>query len=189
MKAKRIGKTAVLMASFLLALFGCSKNMERYEDPPWLEGTNIESLEKDGNYPYFYTTKSRYKNTVEKQLTTLFVPSDSAFQSFFQKKGISSVDDLTEDQALALFTLHFLSNPVNANHLVYEKAWSLLESETGEYGALFFRKPTKSYSPLYKEIPKYDKTYKGMELYIYTDLKYLPLFSSYYFLITMVWAV
>lgn len=183
MKAKPTGKTAVLIASLLFVLFGCSKNMERYEDPPWLEGTNIESLEKDGNYSIYLQLmeKAGYKNTVLKQLTTLFVPSDSAFQSFFQKKGISSVDDLTEDQALALFTLHFLSNPVNANHLVYEKAWSLLESATGEYGALFFRKPTKSYSALYTEIPKYDKTYAGMELFIYTNIKYLPLFSDYYF--------
>lgn len=183
MKAKLTGKIAVLTASLLFALFGCSKNMDRYEDPPWLEGTNIESLEKDGNYSIFLQLmeKANYRNTVEKQLTTLFVPSDSAFQSFFQKRGISSVDDLTDDQALALFTLHFLSNPVNANHLVYEKAWSLLESETGEYGALFFRKLTKSYSAPYIEIPKYDKTYAGKELFIYTGNKYLPLFSKNYF--------
>jgi uncharacterized surface protein with fasciclin (FAS1) repeats len=183
MKAKPAGKTAVLVASLLFAVFGCSKNMERYEDPPWLQGTNIETLEKQGNYSIFLQLmeKANYKNTVEKQLTTLFVPSDSAFQSFFQKRGITSVDDLTDDQALSLFTLHFLSNPVNANHLVYEKAWSLLESATGEYGALFFRKPTKSYSPLYIEIPKYDETYAGMELYIYTNIKYLPLFSNFYF--------
>jgi uncharacterized surface protein with fasciclin (FAS1) repeats len=183
MKEKLTGTSATLIAGLLLALFGCSKNMDRYEDPPWLKGTNIESLEKDGNYSIFLQLmeKAGYKNTVEKQLTTLFVPNDSAFESYFQKKGISSIDDLTNDEALELFTLHFLSNPVNANHLVYEKAWSLLESETGEYGALFFRKPTKSYSAPYKEIPKYDKTYAGLELFIYTGIKYLPLFSSYYF--------
>jgi uncharacterized surface protein with fasciclin (FAS1) repeats len=183
MKAKLHNSAAILIASAMLALSGCSKNMDRYEDPPWLEGTNIESLEKDGNYSIFLQLmeKAKYRNTVEKQLTTLFVPSNEAFESYFQKKGISSIDDLTEDKALELFTLHFLSNPVNANHLVYEKAWSLLESETGEYGALFFRKPTTSFSSPYKEIPKYDKTYKGMELFIYTGVKYLPLFSSYYF--------
>ena len=147
MKAKLNSNAAILIVSIILALFGCSKNMERYEDPPWLEGTNIESLEKDGKYTIFLRLMERagYKNTVEKQLTTLFVPSDEAFQVFFQKKGITSIEDLTDAQALELFTLHFLSNPVNANHLVYEKAWSLLESETGRIGALFFRKPTNSY--------------------------------------------
>lgn len=182
-KAKLSSIAAILIVSVMLGLFGCSKNMDRYEDPPWLEGTNIESLQKDGKYSIYLKLmeKAEYKNTVEKQLTTLFVPDDSAFQSYFQKKGISSIDDLTKEEALELFTLHFLSNPVNANHLVYEKAWSLLESSTGEYGALFFRKPTKSYSAPYKEIPKYDKTWKGIELLIYTGIKYLPLFSSIYF--------
>jgi uncharacterized surface protein with fasciclin (FAS1) repeats len=183
MSAKPFSKTVILLVSIALSFFGCSKNMDRYEDPPWLEGTNIENLEKDGNYSIFLQLmkKAGYRSTVEKQLTTLFVPNDSAFEAYFQKRGITSIDDLTDDQALELFTLHFLSNPVNANHLVYEKAWSLLESATGEYGALFFRKPTKSYSAPYKEIPKYDKTYKGVELFIYTDIKYLPLFSVHYF--------
>jgi uncharacterized surface protein with fasciclin (FAS1) repeats len=74
-----------------------------------------------------------------------------------------------------------LPNPVNANHLVYEKAWSLLESATGEYGALFFRKPIKSFAAPYIEIPKYDKTWKGQELLIYSGAKYMPLLSSFYF--------
>ncbi|MBN1416924.1 MAG: fasciclin domain-containing protein [Bacteroidales bacterium] len=183
MKAKQTGRTAILIACLLWVLYGCSDKMERYEDPPWLKGTNIENLEKEGRYSIFLQLMERagYRNTVEKQLTTLFVPDDEAFQLYFQKRGISSIDDLTEDQALELFTLHFLSNPVNANHLVYEKAWSLLESATGEYGALFFRKQTRSISAPYKEIPKYDETYKGKELFIYTNVKYIPLFSIHYF--------
>ncbi|RPJ70918.1 MAG: hypothetical protein EHM20_15070, partial [Alphaproteobacteria bacterium] len=116
MKAKLTGITALLIAGLLFVLSGCSKNMDRYDDPTWLEGTNIESLEKNGHYSIFLQLmeKAGYKNTVEKQLTTLFVPDDSAFQSYFQKRGISSIDDLTEETGLELFNLHFLSNPVNA---------------------------------------------------------------------------
>ena len=125
--------------------------------------------------------KADYKSTVEKQTSTLFVPDDDAFRTYFEKKGITSIDDLSEDQAFELFTLHFLANSVNANHLVYEKMWNRLESATAEYRSLFFRKQTKSYSVPYIEIPRYDPTYQGKELFIYTDVKYIPLFSKFYF--------
>lgn len=167
----------------IAVVFGCSERMDRYEDPEWLGGTNIETLEEAGKYTIFLQLmeKADYRTTVEKQTSTLFVPDDDAFQQYFAKKGISSIDDLTEDEAFELFTLHFLANSVNANHLVYEKMWNRLESATAEYRSLFFRKQTKSYSVPYIEIPKYDPTYQGQEIYIYTDVKYVPLFSKYYF--------
>jgi len=176
-------KNAALAFAMLLVGFGCSEKMDRYEDPEWLGGTNIETLEKAGKYTIFLQLmeKADYRNTVEKQTSTLFVPDDDAFRTYFEKKGISSIDDMSEDQAFELFTLHFLANSVNANHLVYEKMWNRLESATAEYRSLFFRKQTISYSIPYIEIPRYDPTYQGQELFIYTDLKYIPLFSKFYF--------
>lgn len=176
-------QNAVSAFILLFILFGCSERMDRYEDPEWLGGTNIETLEKAGKYTIFLQLmeKANYRTTIEKQTSTLFVPDDDAFRAYFQKKGIASVDDLTEDEAFELFTLHFLPNSINANHLVYEKMWNRLESAIGEYRSLFFRKITKSYSVPYLEVPRYDPTYKDKELYIYTNVKYIPLFSKYYF--------
>lgn len=183
MKKVNLSWKPVLLMLFMFLILSCSKKLERYEDPPWLGGTSIETLEKAGNYTIFLQLmeKAEYKNTVTKQLTTLFVPDDEAFRKFFQKRGINSINDLSDEEALELFTQHIISNPVNANHLVYEKAWNRLESETGEYRSLFFRKPLKSIAPPYIEIPKYDKTHKGNEIYIYGGSKFLPLFSIYYF--------
>lgn len=174
---------ASMALCILLVMQGCSERMDRYEYPDWLGATNIETLEAAGKYSIFLRLmeKADYRNTIEKQTATLFVPDDDAFRAYFQKKGINSVEDLSEDQAFELFTLHFLANSVNANQLVYEKMWNRLESEIGEYRSLFFRKLTKSFSVPYIEVPRYDPTYKGQELYIYTDVKYIPLFSKYYF--------
>lgn len=176
-----VRKLYVFLAG-LLILSSCVENREIFEKPDWLKGDNIETLETEGNYIIYLQLmeKAEYTNTVKKQLTTLFVPDDNAFIKYFAEAGINSVDDLTKDQAVELFTRHYMPNPVNANHLIFEKAWQLLESPTGEYASLFFRKVNKSYS-LYTDVPRYDKTYKGQELLIYTNTKFIPLFSKQYF--------
>jgi uncharacterized surface protein with fasciclin (FAS1) repeats len=184
MKKMKINcKTLVITTGLLITLFGCSKKLDRYEDPKWLGGANIETLEKGGNYTIFLRLmeKAHYKNTLQKQLATLFVPDDDAFRKYLQEKGLDSIGQLSDDQALELFTLHFLSNPVNANHLVYEKQWKRLESAIGEYRSLFFRRSTQSLPAPYIEIPKYDPQYKNQQLFISTDVKFVPLFSKLYF--------
>jgi uncharacterized surface protein with fasciclin (FAS1) repeats len=182
MKAKQFCKTAIVTVGLLVGLFGCTKKDDRYKDPTWLGGTNIETLQKSGKYTIFLQLmeKAGFKNTISKQLTTLMVPDDDAFKTYFKKKGITSINDLSTDQAFELFTLHYLANPVTANQLVYDKIWGLLESANGEYRSLFFRRKTASYTPFYIEIPK-TGVHKGEQLYIYTGIKYVPVFSKYIF--------
>jgi len=154
----------------LLGVFGCSKNQDRYEDPPWLGGSNIETLQDakyGGKYSIFLKLmdKAEYTIPISKQLFTLFVPSDDAFKAYFQSIGISTVDDLTKIQAQQLFTLHMLPNP---------------RSE-GEYAALFFRKPTSSTSKPYTETVRYYPDLKDREVLVSSGIKLMPLFSKDYF--------
>jgi uncharacterized surface protein with fasciclin (FAS1) repeats len=184
MKKTRIYyKTTVTTIILLIMLLGCSKKLDRYKDPDWLGGESIKVLEDAKTYTIFLQLMDKAKNrsTIEKQLSTLFVPDDKAFEKFFQEKGITSVNDLTLEQAQEIFALHYLSQPRNANLLVYEKAWTRLESATGEYGAFFFRKATTSTAPPYVVVPKYDKTYKDQPLFITTGVKYIPLWSKNFF--------
>lgn len=173
-----------IVAVGMLGIAGCENHQERYENPPWLGGSSIETLEERGNYTVFLALmeKANYKAPIEKQLFTLFVPDDAAFDTYFKSIGKNSVNDLTKDEAVQLFTLHVLRNPRSRFQLIYEWAWSELQGPKGEYASLFHRKVSPSTSTPYSEVVKYyppDKV--GQELLIYTGVKNIPLFTEEFF--------
>ena len=104
---------AAIVAVTLLGITGCEDNQARYETPPWLGGSSIETLEERGNYKSFLSLmeKANYKEPISKQLFTLFVPDDAAFDVYLKSIGKNSVEDLTKEEAVQLFTLHVLRNP------------------------------------------------------------------------------
>jgi len=150
--------------------FSCSETPEIYTHPAWLGGTSIETLEKEGNCTIFLELmeKAEYTIPIEKQLFALFVPRDSAFVEYFKSIGINSVNDLSDEDAFRLFTMYVLPNPLSRYQLIYENAWEE-ESPEGEYGALFFRKKTRSIMPAYYETPLYDPVYAGENLLIQSN--------------------
>lgn len=162
-------------------LISCEQEKEIYERPEWLGGSSIETLTEEGDCDIYLELmeKANYTEPITKQLFTLFVPRDSAFQEYFKKIGVSSVDELTEDEAVQLFTLHVLRNPRSRFQLIYEWVWGELQGPNGEYAALFFRKQTNSFSLPYKETVVFDPAYEGETLIIdpRTD-KWIPLFST-----------
>ena len=112
MKAK-LFSSSILLVLISIIFSQCSDPHERFEDPPWLGGTNIETLEEAKKYNIFLDLMdvADYRTSIENQLFTLFVASDSAFEEYFQSIGISSVDDMTVKDAEELFGLHILINP------------------------------------------------------------------------------
>ncbi|MBN2817752.1 MAG: fasciclin domain-containing protein, partial [Bacteroidales bacterium] len=180
-----------ILRPFNVALFFASLLMmqctddskKRFEDPPWLGGTNIETLEKGEKYTQFLALmdKAEYRTSIENQLFTLFVPSDSAFDAYLQKNGMSSVEELSREQAEELFAQHILINPRSREQLLYEYAWEVLETPEGEYGTLFHKKQTYSLPIDYFEEVKYNKTFQGQTLQIYRGRTLIPLFTTEYF--------
>jgi uncharacterized surface protein with fasciclin (FAS1) repeats len=173
-----------IIAVGIFGITGCEDHQERYQTPPWLGGSSIETLEERGNYTTFLALmeKANYTEPISKQLFTLFVPDDAAFAEYFKSAGISSVNDLTKDEAVQLFTLHILRNPRSRFQLIYEWAWGELQGPKGEYASLFHRKVSPSTSTPYSEVVKYyppDKV--GQELLIYTGVKNIPLFTEEFF--------
>jgi len=173
----------ILAIVLLLGVFGCSKQQERYGNPPWLGGSSIETLQKRGNYTIFLQLmdSAKYTIPITKQLFTLFAPNDSAFNVYFKANNITSVESLTKEDAIELFTLHVLPNPRSRFQLIYEFLYNELQGPDGEYAALMFRKPTKSLSQPYKETARYYPAQKGKELLMTTGIKLIPLFSLDYF--------
>ena len=183
----------ILVAIFAIGMFGmtgCVDHQERYETPPWLGGSSIETLKERGNYNTFLELmeKANYTVPISKQLFTLFVPNDEAFATYFKSVGKNSVADLTKDEAVQLFTLHVLRNPRSRTQLVYEYAWGEFQGPNqaapmGEYASLFHRKPTPSTSIPYSEVVKYDTPGQkaGTELLMYTGGKNIGLFTEEFF--------
>jgi len=174
---------AAVMVALLLGVFGCQKdNKMIYSPPPWLGGSSIETLEDRGNYTIYLKLMemANYTDRISKQLNTLFVPNDDAFKAYFAQAGIESVDKLTKDQAVQLFTLHVLANPRSRYQLIYEYLWAEEQGPHGEYAALFFRKPTNSTSLPYYETAT-GGTDKGKTILMYTGNKLIPLFTIDYF--------
>jgi hypothetical protein len=175
----------ILVAIFAVGMFGmtgCVDHQERFETPPWLGGSSIETLEERGNYTTFLALmeKANYTEPISKQLFTLFVPDDAAFDAYFKSTGKNSVNDLTKDEAVSLFTLHVLRNPRSRFNMVYEFAWNEFQGpyqdiKMGEYASLFHRKETPSTSIPYPEVVKYSPPQMvGQELLIYTGTKNVP---------------
>ncbi|MDO8952787.1 MAG: fasciclin domain-containing protein, partial [Draconibacterium sp.] len=183
----------LLAAVFAVGMFGitgCVDHQERYDTPPWLGGSSIETLKERGNYNTFLELmeKANYSVPISKQLFTLFVPNDEAFAAYFKSVGKNSVADLTKDEAVQLFTLHVLRNPRSRTQLVYEYAWGEFQGPNqaapmGEYASLFHRKPTPSTSIPYSEVVKYDTPGQkaGTELLMYTGGKNIGLFTEEFF--------
>ncbi len=172
----------VIFSIVLLLFTACTETPELYTHPDWLGGTNIETLENEGDCTIFLALmeKAGYTIPIEKQLFTLFVPRDQAFKAYFAKNGISSVDELAREEAFRLFTMYVVPNPLSRYQMIYEYAWDL-ESPQGEYGALFFRKKTRSLMPSYNETPLYHPIYAGQELTIETDIPvWIPFFTDEY---------
>jgi uncharacterized surface protein with fasciclin (FAS1) repeats len=172
-----------VLVVLLLGVSGCQKdNKKMYEDPPWLGGSSIQTLQERGNYTIYLKLMdmANYTDRVTKQLNTLFVPNDDAFKAYFAKAGIESVDKLTKDEASQLFNLHILANPRSRYQLIYEYLWSEEQGPHGEYAALFFRKPTNSTSLPYYETAMGGKD-KGKTFLMYTGIKLMPLFTIDYF--------
>jgi uncharacterized surface protein with fasciclin (FAS1) repeats len=175
---------AIIAFGMFYGMVGCSKPQQRYEDPPWLGGSSIETLEGRGNYKIFLQLmdSANYRESITKQLFTLFVPNDEAFTAYFLDAGISSVEDLSKDEAIQLFTLHVLRNPRSQFQLIYEYLWDELQGPDGEYASLFFRKPTTSTSLRWEETVRYWPAKLGEKLTMDTGDKLIPLFSTAYFL-------
>jgi uncharacterized surface protein with fasciclin (FAS1) repeats len=173
-------RTVLFATGIIIGFAGCENTPENFKTPPWLGGSSIETLEKRGNYTMFLRLMERanYTEPITKQLFTLFAPNDSAFTAYLQSVGKNSVEDFTQDEAVQLFTLHVLRNPLSRYYLIYEYVWSEFQGPKGEYASLFHRKVTPSTSIPYSETIRYIPGREGEVLTIYTGTKNVPLWSD-----------
>lgn len=161
------------------------EHFNRYEDPPWLGGSIIETLESEGNYNILLELmrKAGYEEAITKGLFTVFAATDSSYQAYFDSKGIASVDDVTDAQAFQLFTLNVLTTPRSRQQLVFDYlpwhgGW---QEPKSEIGATLWRVQTRSKSDDYIDHVRYYSSFKDQDLKILGQEKFVPLLSTEFF--------
>ncbi|MDA3928858.1 MAG: fasciclin domain-containing protein [Prolixibacteraceae bacterium] len=175
----------LLIIALMFILSNCKEQFDPYADPPWLGGSIIETLEKEGDYTILLNLirKAGYEESIEKGLFTVFAASDSSFNAYFKSVGIDSVGQLSEQQALQLFTLNVLNTPRSRQQLIYDYSYwhGGWQEANSELGALLFRLNTRSKSSDYYDEVRYFEEFKGEKLKIKGQEKKVPLFSTEFF--------
>jgi uncharacterized surface protein with fasciclin (FAS1) repeats len=175
----------VLIAS-LFVLYSCEDDhYARYEDPPWLSGPILETLEGKGNYTILLELmrKAGYEESISKGLYTIMAANDSAYQAYFQSVGISSVDDIPKEEAVKMFTLNIMNTPKARQQFIYDYGYwqGGWQKKGSELGALLWRMPTQSKNDDYDDVVRYYKDKKGETLRVQGQEKWVPYFSTEFF--------
>jgi uncharacterized surface protein with fasciclin (FAS1) repeats len=172
-----------------IAITGCEKifedkHHERFEDPPWLDGSILKTLQEDTTgFDIFLALMDRagYTDKMERGIYTLFVANDESYREYFNSIGIDSVGQLSNNDARQLFELCVINSPRSEHQLIYDYIFGAWQGPGSEYGALIFRIKTLSKTPPQKELVLYDPVFKGQTISIISSEKFVPVFSTEFF--------
>ncbi|MBN1184584.1 MAG: fasciclin domain-containing protein [Bacteroidales bacterium] len=170
----------ICLLILLFSIFNsCELDKELYQKPDWLGGSIFETLEKKGNYTSFIelAEKAEYRNIIESDVYTVFAADDDAFKEYFASRGIESVSQLSKRECKSLMAMVSLHKGRSRQQLIYQFINDQWQDSTSEYLSRFFRwnVPAKYY--IQKEVVKYNPDYKGQELAILNDHKWIPCIS------------
>lgn len=186
MKSK-LTTVCLILLTFASLFYGCEDDSrDRFDDPPWLGGSNIETLEGKGNYTHYLALmdKAGYRVSIERQRFTMFAPNDSAFEAYFAKVNKNSIDDFSKEEAKEIFGQSIIGNGRTREQLIYEINWGAIEDSVGEYGALFHRKETYGTPADYYEqdvLYNLGTGLKEQDIRIRRTVTWVPLFTTEYF--------
>ncbi len=183
------GFIPIAVAIISLAITGCEKifedkHHERFEDPPWLDGSILKTLQEDTTgFDIFLALMDRagYTDKMERGIYTLFVANDESYREYFNSIGIDSVGELSNNDARQLFELCVINSPRSEHQMIYDYIFGAWQGPGSEYGALIFRIKTLSKTPPQKELVLYDPVFKGQTINIVSSEKFVPVFSTEFF--------
>ncbi|WP_407431182.1 fasciclin domain-containing protein [Arcticibacter sp.] len=120
---------------------------EFYGRPDWLAEPIYQQLSAKRNFTNFLVCidKAGYKDILGKAgYWTIFAPNDEAFNKYFQLRGISSVNDITDEEAVRIVKYSLVYNSFKTDHLAD------LQSPLGWTPASAFKRRTTFYNGVSK---------------------------------------
>ncbi len=162
----------------ILIFLRCEQEFDKYyKVPDDLIGTVLDVLQENGDYTLFCQALEMvdYADIIGKTGNfTVFAPDDSAFGVFFKETGYNTLEDIPEEELRSIIMYHIVFWSYSKYKLLYGLG---IEDETAEYTTDYFKKETR-----YKPLVTTEEDSKGRSYNVYHGYKYLPVFSSEYFL-------
>lgn len=116
-----IASVTGILLSFTI---GCTPDMEEFDRPASLAGPIYQQLESQGNCSLYLQCLDRTEYAVSLStggLWTVFVPNDSAFNTYLDEKGYSSVQDIPLNIASDIIKTSIIVDAYNTTLLTYFK--------------------------------------------------------------------
>lgn len=174
-----------------LSLTSCADditNDEHYKTPDWLKGNAYEVLQKEGNYVTFLKgiELTGYQSIVNgKSILTVMAPDDAAFATFLAAKGVSSIEQLYQQNP------DYTKRLIGTHLMYYAFDWAKMvnfrpsdgdaatEAQKNVNAGYYYKHRTHSQAPV--ETVKGTVDGKEQDLKIYHYETYLPVFSTKFF--------
>lgn len=147
---KRLLLQSLLCALSVIMLFSnCRKSEfdDFYGRPDWLAEPIYQQLNAKKNFSNFLVCidKAGYKDILGKAgYWTIFAPNDEAFNNYFRLRGISNVNDITQEEATRIVKYSLVYNSFKTDHLAD------LQSPLGWTPASAFKRRTTFYNGVSK---------------------------------------
>lgn len=161
----------------LFALFACSDEWKKKDEVTGdglKRGTAYEILEKRGNYTVFLDAVNRigYRDLLDgKGLSTIFVPNDEAFKSYFTQHNISDGLNGIDTASLELLIgQHILKYAYRRQELNNFQPQSGMEDLPG----VNYKHPTVVMPPVRNFYSEKDRR----NVKVYSNTRYLPVFTT-----------
>ncbi|MBN2214524.1 MAG: fasciclin domain-containing protein [Bacteroidales bacterium] len=158
----RIPVILLTAAFFCFLWISCEQEREKYYDrPSWLEPPVYHVLEEKGNFHSYLhcVDKAGYKQILSAAgYYTVFAPTDEAFQSFLNEKGLNSVEEIDTLTAKEIVSYSIIQNAYIRERLDdYQSTDEVMWLENKA-----FKRQTKYFKGVYDETLD-DKTIKVVD--------------------------
>lgn len=122
------GFTSIVAIILLSVIPSCDDPFDYYNPPGDLPDPIYTQIKKEPNFSIFASgieLVPELQNIIDASgLYTAFIPTDSAFQEYFNKKGINSLADLPAEELNTLITYHLVFDLRFAYDFWYEQAFN-----------------------------------------------------------------
>jgi uncharacterized surface protein with fasciclin (FAS1) repeats len=121
-------KKTIFFLIFLFGLLACEKEKDLYyQRPDWLQGPLYEQIKASGEFSEFIDIADYigYDKFLSSRLTfTLFLPTNEAFQEYYQEIGVNSFKDLDTLELKKLVDFHLLQQSWDSVKMVNKTSWN-----------------------------------------------------------------
>lgn len=153
---------------------------EHYERPDWLRGNAWKVLDERGDYTIFLKAveKAGFRSLVEgKGIITVVAPNDQAFERYFQKHNIGSIDNISLANLKKLIGFHLVYYAFDKEKFANYNPEGVEAEELANSAGTYYKHRTKSRDTLSVMVDKV----KGETKKVFHKERFVPVFSSYLF--------